>query len=548
MNKQVNARLGKSPAKPASLWQLLWGGYKRTLCQVIGANLLSAGVGVMLIAHINRVFLAGDGLQQEPWQALPTFLLLVLALMLTTFLAQYALTCLGHRFVFELKSRLVKELLGSEPDRIWTIGFARLIASLSQDIQSITMAFVRLPELIGGVIVCLGALIYLASLSQVLVLVVLGWVGMTVWLSGVLVGRVYHHLEELRVLGDDTHKDYEKFVYGHKDLALHKALGEHYYHQFLDISQRFRQTVIKADSYHLSAVNFSNIMIFALVGLLFVVSSYAGVDKATTTTFGLCVLFLQGPLLKAVGAYPVWQSAGIALQKIQALHLSCHQPITTPLPNDWHTLSFVNMHYRYPSGFGVCFDLCLKKGEVVFLVGENGAGKSTLAKLLTGLMTANQGQVLLDGQVIEPATQRQLFSAIFSDSWVFDTALTHDGQTPNPKLMDTWIKQLKLDEKIKDARPPLNTQLSTGQKKRLALLLAIACDKPILLLDEWAADQDPSYRKFFYDTIIPILKDMGKTLFVISHDDRYFDQACRLFCMQNGKLVPLTNQITVSQA
>lgn len=71
------------------------------------------------------------------------------------------------------------------------------------------------------------------------------------------------------------------------------------------------------------------------------------------------------------------------------------------------------------------------------------------------------------------------------------------------------------------------------------MLLAVTDNKPIMLLDEWAADQDPSFRRYFYHELIPALKAMGKTLFVISHDDSYFAAADRLLLMKEGILTEL---------
>ena len=113
--------------------------------------------------------------------------------------------------------------------------------------------------------------------------------------------------------------------------------------------------------------------------------------------------------------------------------------------------------------------------------------------------------------------------------------------TPNAELIDNWLDILAIKEKVSVTDNQLSaTELSQGQRKRLAMLLAVAEEKSILLLDEWAADQDPAYRRVFYHTIIPMLQKMGKTLFIISHDDSYFEKADRLLMMKNGELSELT--------
>ena len=81
------------------------------------------------------------------------------------------------------------------------------------------------------------------------------------------------------------------------------------------------------------------------------------------------------------------------------------------------------------------------------------------------------------------------------------------------------------------------TQLSQGQRKRLALLTAYLEDRSIYLFDEWAAEQDPEFRAHFYEELLPQLKAKGKTLLVATHDDRYFDLADMVVKMELGRLV-----------
>ena len=82
-----------------------------------------------------------------------------------------------------------------------------------------------------------------------------------------------------------------------------------------------------------------------------------------------------------------------------------------------------------------------------------------------------------------------------------------------------------------------SVELSSGQRKRLALVVALLEDRPVLVFDEWAADQDPGFRHFFYRTILRDLKARGKTIVAVTHDDRYFDQADRVLKMDFGQFV-----------
>ena len=254
----------------------------------------------------------------------------------------------------------------------------------------------------------------------------------------------------------------------------------------------------------------------------------------------------------AIGAFPTVQTAKVALEKIQSLQLADYSPDfdTQILTPNWQVITFKNINYQYDNSanFGLKhINLTLKRGEVVFLIGANGSGKSTLAKLITGLYQpkfAENTGIFIDNQPVVSEHYphyRQLFSAIYSDFYLFKTVMGSAQNTPNAELIDNWLDILAIKEKVSVTDNQLSaTELSQGQRKRLAMLLAVAEEKSILLLDEWAADQDPAYRRVFYHHIIPMLQKMGKTLFIISHDDSYFEKADRLLMMKNGELSELT--------
>jgi putative ATP-binding cassette transporter len=184
----------------------------------------------------------------------------------------------------------------------------------------------------------------------------------------------------------------------------------------------------------------------------------------------------------------------------------------------------------------------LRPGELVFIVGSNGSGKSTLAKVITGLYTPSDGEILLDGVPISESNReryRNLFTTVFTDFHLFDRVLGADKQAQAVTLAQEYLVKLGLADKIQIVRNKFSTTtaLSNGQRKRLALLCAYLEDRPILVLDEWAADQDPAFKKFFYEVLLDELKRQGKCVVVISHDDRYFELADRIVHLKEGNLV-----------
>jgi putative ATP-binding cassette transporter len=187
-------------------------------------------------------------------------------------------------------------------------------------------------------------------------------------------------------------------------------------------------------------------------------------------------------------------------------------------------------------------DFTLRAGELVFIMGGNGSGKSTLVKLLSGLYTQDSGEIILDGKLIDSTNRdhyRGLITAIFSDYHLFHRLYG----VPDPDLaeVERLLTEYKLQEKTHLTDGEFQTlNLSAGQRKRLALIVSLLEKRPILLLDEWAADQDPEFRHKFYHEILPALKSAGKTLVVVTHDERYIDELhlpARRIQMDEGRIV-----------
>ena len=528
---------------------LVWRQYRWPFIAVMALSLASAALGIGLIAFINVRLIE---MVDTSLAVLPEFLGLLLLLMAVTLGSQLALTALGHHFVFRLRSEFIKRILDTQVERVEQLGSASLLAGLTSDVRAITIAFVRLPELVQGIILTFGSAAYLAWLSTKMLAVTALWIVITIWGGFLLVSRVYKHMAVLRETEDKLYNDYQTVLEGRKELTLNRERAEHIFnHLYIPDAREYRHHIIRADTFHLSAVNWSNIMMLGAIGLVFWMANSLGwADTNVAATYSLTLLFLRTPLLSAVGALPTLLSAQVAFNKLNKFDLAPFKaefPRPHAFPN-WQTLELRNVMFRYQdNAFSVGpVNLTIHRGELLFLIGGNGSGKSTLAMLLTGLYQPQSGEILLDGKALsaeKPEDYRKLFSAVFTDVWLFDHLLGPEGQQANPALVEKWLGQLQMSHKLElqDGKI-LNLKLSKGQKKRVALLLALAEERDIILLDEWAADQDPHFRREFYQVLLPLMKAMGKTIFAISHDDHYFIHADRLLEMREGKLSELTGE------
>ena len=533
------------------LLRLVFRHYRWPFLGAIALSLLSAGLGVGVIAFINQRLIEVGSLA-----ALPQFLGLLVVLLAVTLGTQLALTLLGHHFVFDLRSRLVKRILDTDIERLEQLGNSTLLASLSSDVRNITIGFVRLPELIQGVVLTLASVAYLAWLSPQMVVITVLWIAFTMGVGWWLVSKVYRHFHLVRESEDRLYKDYQSAIEGRKELALNRDRARRFFDERYTLNARdYRYHIIRADTYHLSANNWSNIMMLGAIGVVFFLSNGLGWANTTVaSTFALTLLFLRTPLIQAVGAWPTLISAQVAFDKLSSLELAEYQPgfAVEDTLTDWQRLELEEVTYHYPDtaqgeGFQVGpLNMTLERGEQGFLIGGNGSGKSTLARLLSGLYRPQSGAIKVDGQVLN-ADQweafRARFASVFTDFHQFDQTMGPEGQPADSQVVDTWLERLQMQHKLQwEGDRVINTQLSQGQRKRLALLLAIAEKRDILLLDEWAADQDPQFRRLFYRELLPHLKAMGKTVFAISHDDSYFVHADRLLEMSKGQLSELKGE------
>ncbi|MCP4107926.1 MAG: cyclic peptide export ABC transporter [Desulfobacteraceae bacterium] len=184
-------------------------------------------------------------------------------------------------------------------------------------------------------------------------------------------------------------------------------------------------------------------------------------------------------------------------------------------------------------------DLKIRQGEILFIVGGNGSGKSTLLKLLTGLYYPMAGgRIITDDRTVTRdnyQSYRELFSIIFTDFHLFRKL--YGLESVDGQKVKSLLKKLDIHTKTDYSEGRfINTNLSTGQRKRLAYIAALLENKPVYVFDEWAADQDPVFRKHFYENFLEDLRTMNKTVIAVTHDDRYFDSADRVIKLEEGKI------------
>ncbi|WP_322004186.1 cyclic peptide export ABC transporter [Paraburkholderia tropica] len=542
------------------------------------ATLMGAASGVAtaaLLAVTNRTLQSGHALPALLW----SFAGLCAIALIGEVVSDIGNNIVGQRVIAMLRKDLSERILAAPIGQIEQFRSHRLVTALNQDIDTISgfsFLFSSLAIATATIIGCLG---YLLVLSPVMLLVAL---------VAIALGSVVQTLARragiarfglARAAEDRLQKHYRSITEGAKELRLNGPRRRFVYeHELSGTIDDIRRLRVRAANVFVSANAFGSLLFFIVVGLMLAFQNgVAGADRAVTTGFVLVLLYMKGPIQEIVGALPVIGRAQVAFQRIADLQarFSTREPAlvaaentqtaakaTTTSTIDWEnftTISLDHVHYRFaappaadkdvagndaanhaPGGFELGpVDLTIARGETLFIVGENGCGKTTLIKLLLGLYRPDAGRLCVDGQPVDDRdldAYRQRFSALFSDYYLFDTLIP--GEARLGADAQRYLERLEIAHKVQVRDGAFTTtDLSTGQRKRLALVHAYLEQRPVMVLDEWAADQDPTFRRIFYTEILPDLKRQGKTLIVISHDDRYFDASDRYIRMENGRIV-----------
>ncbi len=514
--------------------------------------LASGACNAGLIALINHV-LNDPGRNATLVAMAVVFSLLVVGKLATGFVSQLWLIRYSQQAIADLRRQLVRRILGVPLRRLEQIGASRLMVALVDDVNSLMSALFGFPTLAVNLAVLLGGAVYLTFLSWHM-LVAMG----VLILAGAGCYRIFitsgfRALFQAREAEDRLYAHFRTLTEGIKELKLHQLRREAFMTENVQSStEDFQRHTVAAETRFMLAHNWSHLLFYVLVGLiLFFLPRFQGTDIKTLTGYVLTVLYLMGPLAGVMSSLAVFSRADVALRKIDALGVSLggesdDQP-AGGAASAFSRLEFTGIAHTYRSDqsddkfvLGP-LDLEFRRGELVFLVGGNGSGKSTLAKIITGLYPPESGEIFLDGRAITDANRddyRQLFSTVFADFHLFETLL--GLRSPDMDLQaEEYLAQLHLNHKVKIAGGRVSTTaLSSGQRKRLALLTAYLEDRPFYVFDEWAADQDPLFKDIFYRQLLPELKRREKTVLVITHDDRYFNVADRVLKLDYGQLLP----------
>jgi putative ATP-binding cassette transporter len=516
------------------------------------AALLSGACSAGLIALINSAL----NRHGAPGAALViAFAALGLGRILTNALAQVTLAHFSQATTARLRLDLVGKILSVPLRQIEELGAPKLMVALTEDILEITQATLSIPIFAVNFAVLLGGAVYLAWLSfpVFLGMFAFGVVGAVTY--RVLIRSGFGHLSAARDGQDRLFQHFRSLTEGIKELKMHRARREAYLRD--DVARAAavcQKHNVAAEWRFIIAQNWNQLLFLGLIGLiLFLLPRMESVGPQAMMGYIIATLYLMGPLAGLLGSLSVFSRANVSLRKVEqlGLALSAHPSDNAAIARRQFTsdrfkaLELVKVRHDYhrereDDNFELGpIDLTLRPGELVFLIGGNGSGKSTLAKVITGLYPPAGGEIRLNGTVIGEHNRddyRQCFSTVFADYFLFERIVGKGGADADRRARE-YLERLHLEHKVSIKDGVFSTtQLSQGQRKRLALLCAYIEDRPFYLFDEWASDQDPLFKEVFYSQLLPELRTLDKAVLAITHDDSYFGRADRLIKLDYGKI------------
>ncbi|HYW08937.1 MAG TPA: cyclic peptide export ABC transporter [Longimicrobium sp.] len=523
---------------------------RRLLSAMIVTGLASGFAMAAMVGVINTLITRrGPPSQELLW----AFLALLAVRPVLRFVSQIMLLRIIEESFFTIRQDLCARILSTPMRHLEGLGKAKLMGGLSSDVSQVASGVVAIPGSVMSLAMVVGYTTYLAWLSlpllPVLVAIIgLGWVSLR-WAMRRATGQVAVG----RQLYDQVFQRNRALVEGTKELKMHSRRRAAFVGELEKYSRAHRREMRRSDVTLAALSSWTETVFFGAIGVLvFLAPGFVDTAPGVLSAYVLTVLMLRGPIDTLNNALPTLAQAAVAMRKLDGMTADLGRQIPDAPPAapvvpgaGWRSVQLegVTHSYRRESDdehflLGPV-TLALKPGELVFIVGANGSGKTTLAKLLLGIYGPEEGRIFLDGEEVDDAGRdnyRQHFAVVFSDFFLFDSLLGLEAPSLDSSAAG-YLETLHLQHKVKVVDGKLSTiDLSQGQRKRLALLAAYLEDRPIYLFDEWAADQDPQFKDVFYQKLLPELRGRGKTVLVISHDDRYYGTADRIVRLDDGQV------------
>jgi len=454
--------------------------------------------------------------------------------------------------IYNIRIRLTRKIQRVELTFIEKTGSNNLYSRLTTSDTLIAQATPQITSAAQLSVLMIFSFIYLAYISPISFVILMISIVIGIFLFTSKSKSVKKSLQQVKKKEAEYFKSISHLINGFKEIKINKEKADHILKSIEKTSNETKQIKFEVGKQESKMWGFGRVFVYVLLPILvFIVPSFNEEHAADIFKVSSTMLFIIGPITILVSAMPIINRVNIAITDLMNLEEEMDLAIDQETDDrenifpDFKEIRLKDVSFTYPdsvvSFYSGPFNEHIYKGELLFIIGGNGSGKSTFLKLLTGLYHPNSGNIYVDSTPVgdtDYTDYRSLFSVVFTDFHLFDKF--YGIKDINKEKVNYWLKKMRMEHKVTFRNGGFDsTNFSTGQRKRLAFIAAMLEDKPILIIDEFAADQDPQFRQYFYETLLLELKEMGKTVVAVTHDDHYFHVADRVLKMDEGVLVPL---------
>jgi putative ATP-binding cassette transporter len=517
---------------------------------IVAANV--AGIAnVALLASVNvAVQLSSD----EQLRALILFVLLIALYALCALYTGRRTSELIEAGLHRIKVRVGERIAKAELEALERVKAAEICDRITENTTFITERSGAIATMMQSMTIMVFAIGYVAWLSPPAFALVGLLCGAGAMMFVLLRREFVVHVQQTARQRITFFERLADMLSGSKEIRFSRRRSREVREDIIAASDALRAAGTKSSNLMADGMLLGEGVLFALLtAVVYVLRSHVEVDARLLTRLVAAVMFIWGPFMGlTLGVLPYIRS-NIALGQIDALEQKLEAALQEEKPEQkaedpWKgrvtAIEARDIEYSYPADNGGerfhigPLSLTLEAGQIVFIVGGNGSGKSTFLKVLTGLYAPSAGSLRASGVAVGRENVvwfRDMISAIFSDFHLFTKLYGLAGV--EEEAVHRLLALMQLEEKTSFAhRKFTKLTLSTGQRKRIAMVVALLEDRPICVFDEWAADQDVQFRRYFYEELLPSLRRAGKLVIVVSHDDRYFHCADRVIKMEYGKI------------
>lgn len=463
---------------------------------------------------------------------------------------QKKLNKFSFNMLYENEKRIFKQILSVPLLKLEQYGSQRFY-TVVEDLRTFSLLPYTVTHTINSLLMLILCLIYMFTLSLVSALIVVSLIVMVGACYFIVMNTMSKKVNQLREYNDGYYKSVEDVIRGFKELKINFLRRDNLMNKFITPNRDEAMNLDFNINYVFLSINLISQygLYFVVAVILFVLPAIGLLSREDVISYVVIILFISGPINNIINLQQLYTRFFVANTRIsnfiKDFEVTEEETVSKKVAlHDFESLNFSDVGFAYPSkdedsAFSLGpVNLDIKKGETIFIVGGNGSGKSTFINLLTGLYKPTEGEIFINGKNNGKGENIQdLIAAVFTDNHLFSK--NYDNYTlENNKEYTELLKTMEMDRIILDDKDAsIRRKFSKGQSKRMSLIFNLLENKPIMVLDEWAADQDPHFRKYFYEFLLPKFKEEGKTIIAVTHDDAYFHLADRIIKFDYGNIV-----------